>query len=125
MDDEKLRNTDAGAAPAGASEARTGKAEGSRQPAGNRRRPPAGNRPVDGRGKSQRTGEHRAKRQAFDSQQGGQQRTGQRQSRRTEQTDENRHADSAADAPVKRLEIDAGSDLRIRALCSVEHDRCA
>ena len=53
MDDEKLRNTDAGAAPAGASEARTGKAEGSRQPAGNRRRPPAGNRPVDGRGKSQ------------------------------------------------------------------------
>ena len=79
----------------------------------------------NGRGKSQRTGEHRAKRQAFDSQQDGQQRTGQRQSRRTEQTDENRHADSTADAPVKRLEIDAGSDLRIRALCGVEHDRCA
>ncbi len=44
MDDEKLRNTDTGASPANAPESRAGKAEGNRQPAGNRRRPPAGNR---------------------------------------------------------------------------------
>ena len=113
MDDEKLRNTDAGAAPAGAPEARTGKAEGSRQPAGNRRRPPAGNRPADGRGKSQpQVGPSR---DAAGTAEAGAPGAGQGRSAKTVWSSERRRggrmpvpAGSVADATANRQPADAG-----------------